>query len=147
MLNPNLFFNKELGYIDHIKSWYQLEFFLQEKAMPSPVFPYLIVDDCISEINSLFRIFFKYWDVCSKRYQEYTSLQVEFITCELYQCLHDYWELKKWNIEELKTICAAMDVLYPCLNPYFFLDQKLAYIQHIKTCFILKEILFFLAEK
>ena len=25
-LNPNLFFGKELGYIDHIKSWYLLEY-------------------------------------------------------------------------------------------------------------------------
>ena len=88
MLNPNLFFNKELGYIDHIKSWYQLEFFLQEKAMPSPVFPYLIVDDCISEINSLFRIFL--------------------------------------NIGNFFKI--------------FFLGQKLAYLEHIKICFTLKEI-------
>ena len=25
-LNPNLFFGKEMGYIDHLKSWYQLFF-------------------------------------------------------------------------------------------------------------------------
>ena len=56
--------------------------------MPSPVFPYLIVDDCISEINSLFRIFL--------------------------------------NIGNFFFL--------------IFLDQKLAYIEHVKTCFILKEI-------
>ena len=27
-LNPNLFFGKELGYIDHVKSWYLLEYLL-----------------------------------------------------------------------------------------------------------------------
>ena len=26
-LNPNMFFGKGLGYIDHIKSWYQIEYF------------------------------------------------------------------------------------------------------------------------
>lgn len=26
-LNPNLFFGKELGYIDHIKSWYLMSYF------------------------------------------------------------------------------------------------------------------------
>ena len=25
-LNPNLFFGKEIGYIDHVKSWYLLQF-------------------------------------------------------------------------------------------------------------------------
>ena len=27
-LNPNLFFGKEIGYMDHIKSWYLLQFVL-----------------------------------------------------------------------------------------------------------------------
>ena len=27
-LNPNLFFGKEIGYTDHIKSWYLLQFVL-----------------------------------------------------------------------------------------------------------------------
>ena len=26
-LNPNLFFGKEIGYIDHVKSWYLLQLF------------------------------------------------------------------------------------------------------------------------
>ena len=63
--------------------------------MPFPVFRYLIVDDCISEMNSLFRILFKYWDVCSKRYQEYTSLQLDFLTSDLFQVLSEYWLRKK----------------------------------------------------
>ena len=50
--------------------------------MPSPVFQYLIEDDSISEINSLFQVLFNYWDVCSKRHREYTFLQVEFITSD-----------------------------------------------------------------
>ena len=27
-LNPNLFFGKEIRYMDHVKSWYLLQFFL-----------------------------------------------------------------------------------------------------------------------
>ena len=63
--------------------------------MPSPVFQCLIVDDCISEINSLFCALNKYWDIFSKRYHEYTALQVDFITYELYQVLADYRDKKK----------------------------------------------------
>ena len=92
--------------------------------MSSPIFQYLIVDDCISEINSLFQILFKYWDVCSKRHREYTSLQVEYLTSDFFQVLSSYWLKRKWNIEELKVICAAMDVQCPCLNPHFFLIKN-----------------------
>ena len=28
VLNPNFFFGKEIGYIDHVKSWYLLQFVL-----------------------------------------------------------------------------------------------------------------------
>ena len=114
--------------------------------MPSPVFQYLIEDDSISEINSLFQVLFNYWDVCSKRYREYTFLQVEFITFDFYQLLYNYWQRKNWDIKEWSTICSAMDVQCPCLNPHYFTDQKLAYIEHIKTCFFIEWNLIFLEK-
>ena len=63
--------------------------------MRSPVFQYLILDDCISKISSLFRILFRYWDACSKRHREYTLLQVEFLISDLFQVLFSYWRKKK----------------------------------------------------
>lgn len=59
--------------------------------MPSPIVQFLSVDKSISEIHSLFALFLKYWDVCNKRGVDYTSLQVEFITAQIYQILSDYW--------------------------------------------------------
>ena len=60
-------------------------------TMPSPIFQFQAVDEVIPEIDSLFFVFFKYWDVRSKRGSEYASLQLEFICAEFYQLLPDYW--------------------------------------------------------
>ena len=80
--------------------------------MQSSNFSPVIAERAITEINSLFQILFKYWDVCSKRYTEYTSLQVEFITADFYQILSNYWDRNNWDIDELKVICAVLDVNY-----------------------------------
>ena len=60
--------------------------------MPSTILLFQPADEIIPEVNSLFRIFYKYWDVRSKRYRDYTPLQVEFIFAELYRILANCWE-------------------------------------------------------
>ena len=72
-------------------------FVLRYNALQGPIFQFQAVDEVIPEIDSLFFVFFKYWVVCSKRYREYTSLEVEFISAELYQFLSDYSNRKKWE--------------------------------------------------
>ena len=108
--------------------------------MPSPIFQFQTVNDLISEIDSLFDLFLKYWDTCRKRGRKYTSIQVEFISAELYQVLSNYWKRKNWSIEEINKICDALCVCCPCMNPNNFLNEKTAFIFHIKNCFILGEI-------
>ena len=108
--------------------------------MPSPIFQFQPADNLISGIHSLLDVFLKYWDVCRKRGTKYTSIQVEFITSDIYQVLSNYWKRKNWPIEEINEICDAMSVCCPCVNPNNFLNEKPAYIFHIKNCFLLGEI-------
>ena len=108
--------------------------------MPSPIVQFLSVDNSISEIHSLFALFLEYWEVCNKRGVGYTSLQVVFITAEIYQILSDCWRNKNWPIEEIVRICDALSVCCSCINPNNFLNDKTAYIFHIKNCFLLAEI-------
>ena len=108
-------------------------------ALPSPIFQFQTVDNSISEIDSLFDLFLRYWDTCKKRYSVYTSIQVEFITADIYRVLSNYWKIKNWAIEEINEICDALSAWCPCMNPNNFLNEKTAYIFHIKNCFILGE--------
>ena len=94
----------------------------------------------ISEIHSLFDLFLKYWDTCKKRGTNYASIQVEFITSDIYLVSSNYWKRKNWSIEEINEICDALSVCCLCLNPNNFLNEKTAYIFHIKNCFLLGEI-------
>ena len=106
--------------------------------MPSTILLFQPANEIIPEVNSLFRIFYKYWDVCSKRYQDYTPLQVEFICAELCHILANYWEKNGWLLAEIRHICLALDVCCEELNPNNFQNQKTAYIFHIQNCFRLK---------
>ena len=54
------------------------------ETMSSPIFRFQLADNLISEIHSLFDLFLKYWDTCRKRGTDYTSIQVEFITSDIY---------------------------------------------------------------
>ena len=108
--------------------------------MPSPIFQFQPADNLISGIHSLLDVFLKYWDVCRKRGTKYTSIQVEFITSDIYQVLSNYWKRKNWPIEEINEIYDAMSVCCPCVNPNNFLNEKTAYIFYIKNCFLLGEI-------
>ena len=108
--------------------------------MPSPIFQFQPADNLISGIHSLLDVFLKYWDVWRKRGTKYTSIQVEFITSDIYQVLSNYWKRKNWPIEEINEIYDAMSVCCPCVNPNNFLNEKTAYIFHIKNCFLLAEI-------
>ena len=88
------------------------------------------VDDY--EIDSLFQMFYNYWHVFSGVFEEYTHQQINFITADFDSILTKYWHRKKWNIDDLKTICYALSVNLPYINPSLFLDKKPSYIEHLK---------------
>ena len=108
--------------------------------MPSPIFQFQPADNFISEIHSLFDLFLKYWDTCRKRGTDYTSIQVEFITSDIYLVLSNYCKRKNWPIEKINEICNALSLCCSCLNSNNFLNEKSAYIFHIKNSFLLGEI-------
>lgn len=101
--------------------------------MTGPIFPCQLVEDAFPEINSLFKTFKTYWYICSERGKYYTLLQVEFFTSDIYQILRNYWNRKRWDIDELNTICDALNNCYDLLDPNFSMDKKLAYIEHLKN--------------
>ena len=91
---------------------------------------FLLVEDY--EINSLFQMFYNHWCACSEVYEDYSLCQINFVTAEFDDILTKYWHRKKCNIEDLKTICYALRVNLPYINPNLFLDKKSAYIEHLK---------------
>ena len=84
------------------------------------------------EINSLFQMFYNCWHVFSGVFEEYTPHQINFITAKFHSILTKYQYRKKWNIEDLKTICYALSVNLAYINPSLFLDKKPSYIEHLK---------------
>ena len=89
-----------------------------------------LVDDY--EFNSLFQMFYNYWHVFSEVFEKYTQNQIDFITAEFDSILTKYWLRKKWDIEDLKTICYALSANLPYINPCPFIDKKPSYIDHLK---------------
>ena len=73
--------------------------------MTGSVSPFLQVEDGFPKITSLFRLFFIFWDVCSKRGTEYTAGQVLNITDIIYEMLRDFWVREGWDVNEIKTVC------------------------------------------
>ena len=108
--------------------------------MSSTILSFQPPDEILAEVNSVFNIFYKYWHVCSRRYRDYTPLQIEFICAELYRILANYWEKNKWSLAEIKQICLVLDICCDHLDPNNFLDKKTAYIFHIQNCFRLSVI-------
>ena len=90
--------------------------------MTGSVSPFLQVEDGFPKITSLFRLFFIFWDVCSKRGTEYTAGQVLNITDIIYEMLRDFW---------------VRDANDEMLNPNLFLDKKLPYILHLRNWYLI----------
>ena len=59
------------------------------------------------------------------------------MTSLLFEQLKNQWEKLKWDMEELKQICYALDNNYEILDPNYFVDCKFAYLDHLRTCYYL----------
>ena len=94
-------------------------------------------------ISMMFRILFplfnKYWDRVSKRGTEHTSLEVGILTSHLFMLLKIEWDKNKWDSEELKHICYALDAKFDDLNVNYFIEKEFAYLDHVKTWYYLQE--------
>ena len=86
-------------------------------------------------LERFFNMFYKYWDLASKRGTEYTAFEVLLMTSVLFMHLRTEWEKLEWDVEELKWIFAALDNDYEDLDPNYFVDCKFGYLDHLKTCY------------
>ena len=100
--------------------------------------PSKLVVDLFFQLQVIFQLFFKYWDICSKRDIEYSSLQVMLITTELFSLLKVEWDRNDWNINELYCICHALENNNEDINPNLFFGKELSYLDFLKSWYYLE---------
>ena len=49
------------------------------------------------------------------------------------------WNLRKWDLDELQWICEHFDIRYELLDPKFFINDPIAYINHLQNCYFLEK--------
>ena len=89
--------------------------------------------------GNFFLLFYKYWDINSKKGTEHTVLAVEILTSHIFVLLQTEWDKNKWDSEELKHICYALYAKFEDLNPNYFIRTEFAYLDHVKMWFYLQE--------
>ena len=91
--------------------------------------------------GNFFPLFHKYWDTVNKRGTEHTSLEVGILTrgFVFFLLLKIKWDKNKWDTDELKDICYALDAKFEDLNPNYFIGKEFAYLDHVKTWYYLQE--------
>lgn len=90
-----------------------------------------------ASFGKLYGYFERYWNYCRQREIRYSSLQVFIMTHVLYEGLVKRWKKMKWDIEELKWICLGVDNNDSILDACQFINDKYAYVNHLKNCFYL----------
>ena len=88
---------------------------------------------------NFFPLFYKYWDMVSKRGTEHTTLAVEILTSHVFMLLKIEWVKNKSKSDELKHICYALDAKFEDLSPNNFTGKDFIYLDHEKTWFYLQE--------
>ena len=90
--------------------------------------------------EKIFGFFNLYWNYgLQRRDQQINELEYFNLSKFFYDRLAIEWFKSKWNIEELNWICLAMDNNNDILNPNNFLNDKFAYLDHLKTCYYLNK--------
>ena len=79
--------------------------------------------------GNFFLLFYKYWDIKA----------VEILTSHIFVLLQIEWDKNKWDSEELKHICYALDAKFEDLNPNYFIRKEFAYLDRVKMWFYLQE--------
>ena len=90
----------------------------------------------MTNVKKIFYFFYQYWEIVSKRGFEYSGLQVTVAVSFIFDILILEWEEKSWDVEELKYLCLALDVLCDELNPNNFAYCPTAYLEELKNYYI-----------
>ena len=92
------------------------------------------------EFFNFHEYFMQYWDCVNKRMSaEYTSIQVFVHTSLIKNHFETQWDLRKWDSGQFTWICDALNVQYEPLNPYYFINDRIAYMNHLQNCYYLEK--------
>ena len=95
------------------------------------------VSPIITDRLSIFNLLVTYWGIISNIGNEYTEIATFDLTNELFLILLKRLDGNKWDRKELKKICDALDESNEMLNPNLFFGKEFAYIDHIKSWYLL----------
>ena len=79
-----------------------------------------------------------YWNCCRDRGRRLNDLEVLLVTNVIYIELRYEWEKCKWDVNELNWICEGLNNNCNLLDPTNFINDQFAYLDHIKTCYYLR---------
>ena len=82
----------------------------------------------------------QYWDCVNKRMsREYTGIHFFVHTSLIKSHLETQWNLRKWKGDQLTWICDALNAKYEPLNPSYFINDRIAYMNHLQDCYYLEK--------
>ena len=70
---------------------------------------------------------------------EYTGIQFFVHTSLIKNHLETQWNLRKWDGDELIWIGDALNAKYEPLNPNYFINDRIAYMNHLQNCYYLEK--------
>ena len=79
-----------------------------------------------------------YWSYCRDRGRRLNDFEVLLLTNVIYIELRYEWEERKWDINKLNWICEGLNNNCNLLGPTNFINDQFAYLDHIKTCYYLR---------
>ena len=91
------------------------------------------------QFGHLYPLFQTYWNFVTSWHDGLLPInQFIVLSWRVYEKLKKEWLEWIWDIAELDWICTALDCKCSMLDPYNFVDQPIAYIDDVKTCFLLQ---------
>ena len=79
-----------------------------------------------------------YWNYCRDRGRRLNDFEVLLLTNVIYIELRYEWEECKWDVNELNWICEGLNNNCNLLDPTNFINDQFAYLDHVKTCYYLR---------
>ena len=90
--------------------------------------------------GKFFGHFQPYWNYCSHRGITLSDLDVFVKTSFISTILCKEWEKNNWSIDQLEWICRQILFQKTMVDPVFFINDKFAYLNHVKNCFYMADI-------
>ena len=88
--------------------------------------------------GKFFGQFLKYWNFRRNKNGYHDQRQINILTSICFAYLREEWDASGCDIDELKWICYNLDYNNELFDPYNFIDDKFAYVNHVKKCYHLE---------